>query len=181
MKTSCQICGREFSRGWNRDRHLQSMHGLDLSTDFTLEIRNNKYPFNSYSKGNRDISTKFEYPSYHFDPNWFPYRDLDRNNDLFKNREDNFFYPYQNPFAHQTYESEDDLYSNNFPRLCIKIRARIDLFRNSLLSRNPYLAYTPMSRKYIDDTNTLVLFLTYRCLSEKSTQLVDRWLGKLGY
>jgi len=180
----CQICGRTFGRNWNKDRHLQLIHGLKPSNHYTLEIRNNPYHFNGYSKHIRANSRKCECPSSYFDQNQFPFRDLYRNNNPFKNNNDSFFNPYQNWFGNNIYEPEEDLdinHEDNLQRLCLKIKPRIVLVLNTLYSRNPYIPYTLPFRIYNYNVNKLIAFVTFRCISEKSTKPINRWVRKFGY
>ena len=184
MRYICEICGRKFDRRWNKERHLRSIHRLDKKNCSTTEFRNNPNIFCGYSKDISSNSRKFEFPSFKSDYNQFSSHDLERANDLFQNKSDIVFNPYQNQFENHLYQPEDesDIYQENtLLRLCFKLKPRIDIVRNALYRRNPYSAYTLPFRIYIFEVNKFIVFLTYSCISEKSTQTIDRWLRKLGY
>lgn len=69
----------------------------------------------------------------------------------------------------------------SLPRLWIKIQPRLEMLQNHYCRRNPHFAYSPFPNPYKHQLGKFLMYLGYRCISEKSTYPVDRLLRNYGY
>ena len=183
---NCRICEKSFSRNWNLDRHLKDVHDLIFTSDSTLKVSDKTKPSDNYLKkgiGSNPKKWKIEIPSSIYDYYQDPAYNLHR--DDYSTENYNFFQNHnENLWENNLFDHKDDLNDNeeiSLRRLWIKIQPRLEMLRNHYYRRNPHLAYSPFTNLNKHQLCAFLMYLGYRCISEKSTYPVDRLLRKYGY
>jgi len=163
----CSYCRKEFSRAWNRDRHVKNIHrrhhdkdlnprvlerfefeNIDpLSMEFRQNIRETETIHNSYRK---EVMTH--------DIGVMDVKNVIGNYD-YRNAID-----YNFPSEHHIRLDDDEEYDDEkieLPRLLFKIRPKLIIFRR--LFKNPN---SPIAIMY---TN----YFRYKCISTRSSKPLD--------